>query len=88
MTIGARIPPLPCPQGPLLIAAVEYTAAPRDRVTSTQLPIPQVQFRLQLKKPKRLHLTALAVTDKNREQKSITVFFQNSDKCGKLHHGR
>lgn len=50
MTIGARILPLPCPQGPLLIAAVEYTAAPRDRVTSTQLPIPQVQFRLQLKK--------------------------------------
>lgn len=39
MTTGARTQSLPCPQGPLLIAVMEYAPTPYDVVTSMQLYI-------------------------------------------------
>lgn len=46
--MGARNQSLPCPQGPLLIAVMEYAPTPYDVVTSMQLYIPQVQFGLHI----------------------------------------
>jgi len=48
MTMGARIQSLPCPQGPLLTAVMEYALTPHDMVTSMQLYVPQFQSGLRI----------------------------------------
>lgn len=65
MTTGARIQSLPCPQGPLLIAVMEYAPTPRDVVTSMQLYIPQVQFGL--------HIRGQEKKKKKKKQKTSTT---------------
>jgi len=46
--MGARIQSLPCPQGPLLTAVMEYALTPHDMVTSMQLYVPQFQSGLRI----------------------------------------